>query len=134
MPMTKSLPKLALRIKALADEQGLSISEIGRRAGKSRTLIQNLMSGYSQSLGSENLAAVARVLGTTPEYLLDMEERTAPDAAGQASAEAARMFAQNAEQIMDLALQAMRSNDVALQRAMIVAMRTVIKSKKERSS
>lgn len=128
MDMTKTLSPLALRIKELADDKGLSIAEIGILAGKSRNLVQNLMSGVSQSLGSDNLAAVARVLETTPEALLGIEEADNPDAERRAAAATAKALATNAEQIMELALQTMKSNDLNLQRTVIGAMKAAIKN------
>lgn len=58
------------RIKALANERGLSIAEIERRSGLSRNTIKK----WNRSIPSvDKVASVAKCLGVTVEFLLTGE-------------------------------------------------------------
>tara|TARA_R110002072_G_scaffold38314_4_gene110889 strand:+ start:1810 stop:2451 length:642 start_codon:yes stop_codon:yes gene_type:complete len=55
------------RISALMADQGLSQAELARRVGVSQPTIFKLI--HANKSGSKHLHLVARVLGTTPDYL-----------------------------------------------------------------
>lgn len=57
------------RIESLLAEKGWSQAELARRVGVSQQTIWKLISGHSQ--GSKHIYAIARELGSSPEYLLN---------------------------------------------------------------
>lgn len=61
---------LGLRVKAAREALGISGNELESKAGLSGGTISRLERGERQELTSSRLAAVAKVLGTTPDFLL----------------------------------------------------------------
>jgi transcriptional regulator with XRE-family HTH domain len=59
-----------MRIAALRKERELSGRALAKMAGVSQGLISQIETGYVTTLSAENMAAIARVLGTSTEYLL----------------------------------------------------------------
>lgn len=59
---------VGVRIRELLDQLGMSGAELARRIGVTQPTISDLINGRSRS--SVHLHAIARELGTTPEYLL----------------------------------------------------------------
>lgn len=60
---------IGARIRELLDRNGMSGAELARRIGVKQPTISDLLNGRSRS--SVHLHAIARVLGTTADYLAD---------------------------------------------------------------
>lgn len=72
---------LAERLQGRLDEVGISQGELARRVGVATQTIWKLAAGQSRS--SVHLHKIARVLGTTPEYLTgETDNPDAPDGIG----------------------------------------------------
>lgn len=67
------------RIKDLSHEQGISGRELGRRLGKSHGWLSGLYAGR-QPYDLDDLAAIARELGTSAERLLGIRPSSLPPA------------------------------------------------------
>lgn len=58
-----------LRIKELANSQGISLSSLCKRIGKTRTYLSEIYN-RGRSVPNEYVPALAEALHTTPEYLM----------------------------------------------------------------
>lgn len=63
-------PSIGEAVKAAAEKLGMSINELSRKAGIHRMTIYRLYNGKQYQVSSDKLTRLARVLGTTEEYLL----------------------------------------------------------------
>lgn len=69
-----------LRVKEIAEEQGLDIAKLARRADLGYGTVHALWNGNTESPGLKTLAAIARVLGVRTGDLIADEpiEETSP--------------------------------------------------------
>lgn len=61
------------RIRARRIELGMSIEELGKRLGKNRTTVYRYETGFIENLPIDILEPIAKVLQTTPQYLMGWE-------------------------------------------------------------
>ena len=68
------------RIKKLRKEQGLTQEELGKALGVQKAAVQKYEKGTVQNIKRENIIKLAKVLQTTPEYILgwDMPDNVYP--------------------------------------------------------
>lgn len=62
------------RIKERRKELGMSAEELGRRLGKDRSTIYRYEKGDIENMPLDILEPIAKVLNTTPQYLMGWEE------------------------------------------------------------
>lgn len=85
------------RIKAIVDSKGMTIAELERKADVGNGTIRN----WSKSLPTaDKLQRVAKVLGTTLDYLVNGEDE---------SSEKAKILAREANNLTDIQLDLIRS-------------------------
>lgn len=65
---------LVARLEERMRATGLNPTSVGLQAGLSASTIRNIFEGKSKHPRSDTLAAVAKVLGTTPSYLMGEDE------------------------------------------------------------
>ena len=62
------------RIKALRKELNLTQEDIGNALGIQKAAVQKYEKGTVKNIKRENLIKLAKLLNTTPEYILGWEE------------------------------------------------------------
>ena len=62
------------RIKQRRKELGISAEELGKRLGKDRSTIYRYEKGDIENMPLDILEPIAKVLNTTPQYLMGWEE------------------------------------------------------------
>lgn len=58
------------RIKFLREKRGLTLEQVGDYVGVSKTTVQRWETGGIQNMKRDKIAALARVLNTSPDYLM----------------------------------------------------------------
>ena len=64
------MSKLGQRIEALRTKRGLTQRELARQAGIGHTIIAGLESGSRRDVRTDTAKRIARVLGTSVDYLI----------------------------------------------------------------
>lgn len=72
--------KLGDKIRRLRKSAGMTLEELGTQSGASKAYIWELENRTPPRPSAEKLTAIARVLGVTPEYLLDEAQDEPSDA------------------------------------------------------
>lgn len=62
------------RIKALRKSKGITQDEMARRLRTTKQAISKYERGIVTNIPSDRIEAIARILGTTPEYILGWEQ------------------------------------------------------------
>lgn len=70
--------KIGQRIKERRKELKISADELGRRLGKDRSTIYRYENGDIENMPLDILEPIAEALDTTPQYLMDWEEKKPP--------------------------------------------------------
>lgn len=81
---------IGARLKARREAAGIERSELGGLAGLSPALVGMIERGDRANIAAATAVALARVLGTTAEYLVTGDGDPPPDAAVRAAVESAR--------------------------------------------
>lgn len=68
---------LKTKVRALRRERGLTLDELATQTGSSKSYIWDLENKDGTRPSGDKLSKIAKVLGVTPEYLLD-DTRTDP--------------------------------------------------------
>jgi DNA-binding Xre family transcriptional regulator len=74
-PIPAHMRTLAERVHLLRRRQRYSQADLAKRATMSPTTLSNIEQAKAPTITVEHLVALARFLGTTPDYLLGMEPR-----------------------------------------------------------
>lgn len=67
------------KIKALADAQGIKYGKVCEAVGKKHTYLNDIAKGVVKNVPEENVYTIAKFLGTSFEYLMDMTDDPDPD-------------------------------------------------------
>ncbi len=67
------------RLRTLRETQGLTLMQLSRMIGVSEATVQRYESGEIVNPRREKVAALAKALGVTEAYLLDMEQEPLDD-------------------------------------------------------
>lgn len=100
------------RIKRLRKEKGITQSEMAKLLCTTKQTISKYEKGIVTNIPSDRIEAMARILDTTPEYILgwDIEENPASDAGISEKQKALIDFAKSVpENQIDMILRVMRS-------------------------
>ena len=65
---------MARKIKELRKEKGLTLEQVASAVGVGKSTVRKWETGMIANMRRDKIAALARVLGTTPVYLLGWEE------------------------------------------------------------
>ena len=67
------------KIKALADAQGIKYGKVCEAVGKKHTYLNDIAKGVVKNVPEENVLKIARFLGTSFEYLMDITDDPDPN-------------------------------------------------------
>jgi transcriptional regulator with XRE-family HTH domain len=67
------------KVKALADAQGIKYGKVCEAVGKKHTYLNDISKGIIKNVPEENVLTIARFLGTSFEYLMDITDDPEPD-------------------------------------------------------
>ena len=67
------------KVKALADAQGIKYGKVCEAVGKKHTYLNDIAKGIIKNVPEENVLTIARFLGTSFEYLMDITDDPEPD-------------------------------------------------------
>lgn len=62
------------KIKALREQHGLTLEEVGRAVGVGKSTVRKWENGIIENMRRDKIAALAEILQTTPAYLMGWEE------------------------------------------------------------
>lgn len=65
---------MARRIKELRHERGLTLEQVANAVGVGRSTVRKWETGMIANMKRDKIADLAKVLGTTPAYLMGWEE------------------------------------------------------------
>ena len=65
---------MAERIKALRKERGLTLEQVADIVGVGKSTVRKWETGMIANMKRDKIAALAKALGTTPEYLMGWDE------------------------------------------------------------
>lgn len=86
------------RIKARRKELGISVDTLCVALGKDRSTVYRYENGYIENLPIDVLHPIAKVLNTTPAYLMGWEE---PEAPAEATSDIDREFGKLLSEMSD---------------------------------
>lgn len=65
---------MARKIKELRQERGLTLEQVGKAVGVGKSTVRKWEVGMIANMRRDKIASLAKVLGTTPAYLMGWEE------------------------------------------------------------
>lgn len=69
--------RLGEKVRKLRKAKGLTLEALGEATGSSKSYIWELENGPAVRPSAEKITSIARVLGVTPEFLLDEDRKEA---------------------------------------------------------
>lgn len=66
---------MAQRIKALRQEKRLTLEQVANVVGVGKSTVRKWETGMIANMKRDKIAALAKALGTTPEYLMGWDEK-----------------------------------------------------------
>lgn len=65
---------LSKKIKALREEQGLTLEEVGKRVGVGKSTVRKWENGVISNMKRDKIPRLAKAFGVTPAYLMGWED------------------------------------------------------------
>lgn len=67
--------EIGKKIKALREQHGLTLEELGNKVGVGKSTVRKWETGMIANMKRDKVAALAKALGVSVEYLLGIEEQ-----------------------------------------------------------